>query len=143
MHHNMTGTPTWRSWRSMRQRCNNKNHTTYSNWGGRGITICPEWEDFIVFVKEMGVRPTGMTLERIDNDGNYHKENCKWATALEQSNNRRNNTRYEYCGHNLTSTQWAERVGISRQLIDHRINKAGWSIEKALTTTPQKQTGKN
>lgn len=77
------------TWREMRSRCNNPNHRYYINYGGRGITICPEWEDFWVFLTDMGDRPDGLTLDRVNNELGYSAQNCKWSTRKEQTKNRR------------------------------------------------------
>jgi len=89
--HGMKGTIIYQTWRAMKQRCTNKGHVNYHNYGGRGISICDRWlESFESFYEDMGERPTGKTLDRIDSNGNYCKENCKWSTKKEQCINRRN-----------------------------------------------------
>lgn len=87
--HGMYGTRTYRSWDSMKQRCLNSNDPSYPRYGGRGIEICSQWLTFIGFYADMGERPEGLTLDRIDNDGNYEPGNCRWATAKEQRANQR------------------------------------------------------
>ncbi len=81
--------PTYQSWYSMKQRCLNPKHGRYKDWGGRGIKVCGRWLNFENFLSDMGVRPAGKTIDRIDNDGDYGLDNCKWSTSKEQSNNRR------------------------------------------------------
>jgi hypothetical protein len=90
--HGMSCTNTYRSWADMKSRCLNKNHKKYKYWGGRGITICKEWlgkNGFQNFYKDMGNKPKNKSLDRIDNNGNYCKENCRWVTIEKQNNNRR------------------------------------------------------
>lgn len=80
--------PTYKSWHMMKQRCNNSNYDRYDYYGGRGISYQESWEDFKVFLDEMGVRPDNTTLDRIDVNGNYTKDNCRWATTSEQAYNK-------------------------------------------------------
>jgi hypothetical protein len=87
--HGMTNTPTYRSWAHMVQRCTNSNYDRYPFYGGRGITVCDRWRTFANFLADMGERPEGFTLDRVDNEGNYTPENCRWATSSQQQRNRR------------------------------------------------------
>jgi hypothetical protein len=89
LQHGMCGSPTYISWENMRQRCDNPNATGWERWGGRGITLCERWDSFENFLADMGERPEGTTLDRIDNDGNYEPGNCKWSTSKEQQANTR------------------------------------------------------
>ena len=85
--HNMTHTPTYKTWQMMRQRCENKNAPDFHRYGGRGIKVCSRWASFENFYNDMGVRPNDRTLDRINNNGNYESDNCKWATSFEQHQN--------------------------------------------------------
>lgn len=128
-------TPTYYSWCCMKQRCLDENYTYYINHGGRGITICAEWlNDFKTFLKDMGERPTGHTLERRDNELGYSKENCYWATRKEQMNNTRSNQNYTFNGITKSIAGWAEHTGLKYYTIRSRLMILGWSVERALTT---------
>jgi len=87
--HSLYGTPTYKTWADMTQRCNNVNHYNYSDYGGRGIKVCKRWLKFENFFADMGIKPEGLTIERIDNNKGYYKENCCWASMLDQSKNKR------------------------------------------------------
>jgi hypothetical protein len=104
--------PTYRTWLGMKNRCSKPGSPTYERYGARGISVCPRWiESFDNFLADMGIRPTGTSIERIDNDGNYEPSNCKWATRTEQSRNRRNNIKVVYRGVQLTLSEACERSG--------------------------------
>lgn len=118
-------------WRDMRQRCLNPNSPRWYTHGGRGITVCPEWDSFEQFKTDMGIKPDGYTLDRVDNDKGYTKENCKWSTPKEQALNRRTNIVVTFNDETLTVSQWAESLGISHSALTKRL--AHWPLEKALS----------
>lgn len=89
--HGCYGTRTYSSWQAMRYRCSNPNNRNYKRYGGRGITVCDRWNDFVNFLADMGERPEGTSIDRINNDKGYYPDNCQWATPKQQANNRRNN----------------------------------------------------
>lgn len=139
--HGKTSSPTFVSWDSMKQRVLNQNHKSYANYGGRGIKVCERWlESFENFFADMGERPDGMTLDRIDVDGNYEPTNCRWATPKTQSNNRSNNHSVEYKGVKKTITEWAAEIGISKEALRYRLNN-GWTVEEALSMKLQHGNG--
>lgn len=134
--HRMSGTSTYRAWASMKTRCLNPKASHYEQYGGRGISICDRWMEFENFFSDMGERPDGKTLDRIDVNGNYEPSNCRWATDDEQMNNKQDSVYLEYQGRKLTVAQWAKETGFDRSAIDVRI-KLGWSVEKILTIPPR------
>lgn len=120
-------------WKSMRSRCQCVAHTSYHNYGGKGITVCQRWdESFEAFLADMGEKPDGMTLDRIDSTGNYEPGNCRWANRETQATNRRVNVFIEYQGLRLTISQWAKRLGVPFTSLSGRIKK-GWSDERVVT----------
>lgn len=120
-------------WNGMIQRCTNTNSASYEDYGARGITVCERWRQFANFYADMG-ESNGLTLERIDNNGGYSRENCRWATRQEQGQNKRNNVFIFHLGHTKTLTQWAREYGISDNLLRTRFVYGGWTIERALNT---------
>jgi hypothetical protein len=137
--HGMSHTPEYYIWKAMNQRCTNSNTKNYSDYGGRGITVCERWLDsFEAFYEDMGPRPSpDHSIERRENDGNYEKSNCYWATRTEQNNNKRNNTLYSYKGQEYSIKQLANLPeakvsGACISTLKNRINQSGYSIEKAL-----------
>lgn len=122
----------------MKDRCLNPNHQAYKDYGGRGIAVCEKWMKFEGFIEDMGMRPTGMTLDRIDVNRGYYKENCRWATPKQQSSNSRRNVRISFRGVTKLISEWAVDLGINNQTLSERFSR-GWSIEKMLTTPVRKK----
>jgi len=134
-------TPEYNSWRSMRARCLFKSHEAYKNYGGRGITICDSWLDsFEKFSEDMGERPDGTTLDRIDVDGGYNKDNCKWSNPTEQANNRRSSIYLEFDGECKTVSEWSRDLGIPASTIANRL-LLGYPAEVALDVNYKSKTG--
>lgn len=133
-------TPTYRSWRAMKTRCLNPNHHYYWRYGGRGITICQRWIVFENFFSDMGHRPDGMTLERINNDGNYEPSNCKWADRKTQSENSINTVWIEFDGQKNSISEWGRITGLGHDTLWRRLNSNGWTIKRALTEPKEKRT---
>lgn len=138
--HGMSETRLYKIFRGMRYRCEGKNCPCYGRYGGRGIKV--EWQSFEQFRDDMGasyeehVKKYGRentSINRIDNDGNYNKENCEWSTKKFQARNRRTSRMLNFNGENRTLTEWSEITGLSRGVIESRIDRFGWTTEKALT----------
>lgn len=137
--HGATGSPLYNIWAGILQRCYNPNSPSYRNYGERGIAVCRRWrESYEAFAEDMGDRPTDdHSIDRIDNDGNYCKENCRWATQREQTLNSAVPTWVEYGGERLCLSQWGERIGLSRERIRQRVNtciELGADISEAVAT---------
>lgn len=126
--------PEYSVWCGMKQRCLNENAHHFCHYGGRGITIAPEWVDsFWRFLADIGPRPgKEFTLDRIDNDGNYEPGNCRWVKRKTQNRNSRSNRLLTFNGKTQSMSAWAEEVGISYGTLKSRF-RAGWTVERALT----------
>jgi hypothetical protein len=124
--------PEYRAWVNMKTRCFNPNNHAYHNYGARGITLDDRWLTFNNFLADMGRKPSPeLTLERVDNAGNYAPGNCVWATYTDQCNNTRHNVFFEFAGHRLTLPQWARKLGVPLGTLRTRLNR-GWSVERTL-----------
>lgn len=126
--------PLHKVWNSMLDRCENPNNPMFPIYGARGISVCEEWRDFRKFVEwsnSVGGRPDGYSLDRIDTDGNYCPENCRWADEETQQNNKRTNRYLTYKGETLSLSQWSRKTGLSRCAIQYRFMQ-GWSAEDIL-----------
>lgn len=135
--HRMSHTRIHNIWIGMHTRCNNPNHDNYSSYGGRGIKVCSRWDDFLNFFKDMGDCPENATLERIDLNGNYCPENCRWASKKEQARNRRSNRIIEWNGEKKCLAQWAEDLHLPYKTLFRRIT-GGWTTKAAFTTPVRK-----
>lgn len=114
--------PTYASWAMMKRRCYNPDDADFANYGGRGISVSERWRDsYDNFVSDMGRKPSDMTLERVDTNGDYGPNNCIWASRADQANNRRGNVRIVFQGENLTLAQWAKRLGLTSEAIRGRL----------------------
>ncbi len=130
--------PEYSVWAKMRRRCSSKTDDRYADYGGRGIVVCARWQDsFENFYEDMGPRPNGTQLDRIDNDGNYEPGNCRWATRKVQQNNMRANRVLEFDGKRKTMSEWAGHIGVPYSLIQSRIQR-GWPVGEALTSPNRK-----
>lgn len=124
---------TYRSWTAIKTRCLNKNNPAYSSYGGRGIKVCDRWlESFENFLADMGEAPPEMSIDRIDNNGDYEPGNCRWATRKEQANNRRSSRMITYNGLTKTLAEWASFLGMKSSTLAQRINR--WNdLDKAMS----------
>ena len=113
--------PTYKTWQAMLDRGTNTNSENYPNWGGRGITVCDRWIKFENFLEDMGERPKGLSIDRIDNNKGYEPGNCKWSTRLEQGQNMRSNRRITYQGQTHCIAEWARVLGIHKKTLYGRL----------------------
>lgn len=127
----MAATPTYLTWTSMLARCNNAKIRAYPDYGGRGISVCERWRDFANFLADMGERPRGHSLDRINNDGNYEPGNCRWATRATQNNNSRHNVTLTIGDRSMTLEAWSRESGIKQPTLSKRL-AAGWPMDLML-----------
>lgn len=137
--HGMYGSPTYKSWSGMLTRCLNPTNHKYPAYGGRGIRVHDAWKEFDAFFADMGERPPGTTLGRIDNDGHYEPGNCEWQSATAQARNKRNTARFMFQGREATLQEHCESSGMHYPTIKSRVYLYGWSVDKALTTPIRKR----
>lgn len=128
--------PEYSVWSQMRARCGNPKHPEYFRYGGRGIRVCERWGDYANFATDMGDRPHGGTLDRVDVDGNYEPGNCRWATPKEQTRNRRVTIRLTFNGRIQSMADWADELGVTYSTFSGRVKKFGG--EKAIAITQKK-----
>lgn len=127
--------PTYGAWASMKSRCNNPSQNDFNLYKGRGITVCERWNDYRNFLEDMGHKPAGTSIDRIDNNKGYFPENCRWATAKQQARNKRNNRFILLNGDNKTVAEWSEITGLNYGTIISRL-RLGWSSDQVLLTKP-------
>jgi hypothetical protein len=131
--HGKTNSKVYNSWRGMKDRVLNENHYGHKWYKAKGITICEQWMRFDNFLNDMGEPPPGTTLDRIDNNKGYYKENCRWVSMKIQRRNRSDSKRFHFGGHQKTLAEWSESTGIPYKTLRSRIQE-GWTIERALKT---------
>lgn len=141
--HGLYGTPTYASWQAMLERCYRKQHVAYTLYGERGITVYPPWKkSFSAFLNDVGIRPTGTTLDRFPNKtGNYEPGNVRWATRLEQGRNKSNNVILDHNGRSAAISEWAEILGVKESTLRER-RKRGWTVVEILSIPVQKHRPK-
>lgn len=132
--HGCSKTSDYYAWKAMVQRCTNPSNKSFYCYGGRGIRVCERWMEFTNFVEDMGSPPSGMCLERKDNNGDYCPENCKWATMAEQNSNKSNNINISAMGKTMNLTHWAKQLGVYPNKIKSRMlrGESGESVIKAI-----------
>jgi len=130
--------PGYNSWKAMMRRCDNPKCKDYRNYGGRGIRVCKRWYRYENFLRDMGLSPgRGYSIERVRNDGPYSPENCIWGTRSQQQRNTRRSRTLTLDGSTACVVEWAKRIGIGRSGLKNRLDKYGFSLERALTQPPR------
>ena len=129
-YHGFSHSPEWRIWRSMQSRCSNPNQDSFKYYGARGIRVCPRWRrSFAAFLEDMGPRPAGAQIDRIDNGQDYQPDNCRWVTAKQNARNRRSNINLTIRNTTKTLTEWCEVFGVDFGAARHRVH-TGWPADK-------------
>jgi hypothetical protein len=129
--HGGKGTPEYMAWKNMKSRCLNPNNNRFKDWGGRGVTIHESWvNDFDAFLKDLGPKPVGSSLDRINNNLGYQPGNCEWRTMAQQNNNRRNNISIEYNGEVKNVCAWAAHFGITNNTFHSWRVRKGWTMQE-------------
>jgi len=140
--HGLCYTNEYKIWTGIKYRILNKKRTGYHRYGGRGIKLCERWTVFENFLNDMGPRPSkDHSVDRINNNGDYEPENCRWATRRQQNNNTRKTINFTINGRTLSKADWAREAGIKYMTLDHRL-RLGWSIEEALRIPIDKTAGR-
>lgn len=120
----------------MHIRCSKRNHPRYHQYGGAGIAVCDKWKTFQGFLDDMGERPEGTSLDRIDNEKGYSKENCRWADSKQQQRNRKNNRLFTHNGITMCLSEWVEKLGLRYATVSSRLHR-GLTLEESLFYTPR------
>lgn len=143
-YHGMAGTPTYISYIEMLKRCYDPSVVRYPKYGGRGITVCDHWRSsFVNFFNDMGVKPSREhSLDRIDNNGNYEKSNCRWATRVEQANNKSSNVYITYNGKTMNIAQWSRELKIPARIIRQRLVRDKLTVEQAFSPIREPGSGR-
>jgi hypothetical protein len=136
--HGASDTRAHNTWNGIIQRCTNPNNPHFRNYGGRGIAICDDWLEFANFLRDMGQPPKGCSIERVDNNAGYSKQNCIWADRTTQQRNRRVVQMVELHGEKRCLSEWAEIYGLPQSLVLSRVHALKWSLEEALGITERK-----
>ena len=123
--HGRSRTPEYAAWKDMMGRCYNPKFVNYDSYGGRGIAVCPEWHEFTNFLADMGARPSGLSIERRDNNRGYEPANCEWATLAAQSRNKRNTVRITHNGVTRTIAEWSRELGLAYSSVRGHFVKTG------------------
>lgn len=140
--HGKSSSIEFRTWTHLRGRCNNPTDSAYAGYGGRGIKVCERWDSFANFLADMGPRPKGTSIDRIDNDGDYCPENCRWASSTQQGRNRRTTRMVEWEGRRLSLSDFCDQMRLNYERVYHRVQR-GYTIEQAISPLDFRITPRN